>query len=171
MRIFVIFAMLISSVFAGQASASDGKWHKPALLNCEAESSSKSKRSCNRTNFCLSSTTEACSAHVGNTTVLNGREFLLAKCFDEKLRQCLNSMSHSTKRSTNFTNNPDGWDCVLSNGSKTDPDHCRRTNYCLDISGVTCSEKIGPAKHTPEGQGRLIACIKEHERSCFQATR
>lgn len=168
MKILAIIAMLISSMFTGQAIA-ENVWKAPALDNCSAESGAKRKKDCKRMNYCISSSNEGCLAHVGNTGEDQGRSGLLHGCFDRRMHECVGSVRDNSSLSTNLGNNPDAWDCVYNTGKKADPSHCRRVNFCLGSIGVTCNEKIGAKKYTPEGQYKLVECIKTKEIACMRA--
>lgn len=167
MRILAIIAMLMSSMIAGQANA-ENVWKAPALTDCSTESGSRGKKDCKRMNYCISSSTEGCLAHVGDATEGQGRSGLLHGCFDQRMHECVGAVRDSNTRSTNLTNSPDAWDCVYNTGKKADPSHCRRVNYCLGSIGTTCNEKIGSKKYTPEGQYKLVECIKTKEIECMR---
>lgn len=119
MRILAIIAMLMSGLFADHANA-ENEWKPPtSLANCETANNSIEKKECKRFNFCIESSTEACLAYVGNTGEDQHRGGLLHGCFDEKMFQCENAVVYeSTSRSTNFSNNPDAWDCIYNPGKK-----------------------------------------------------
>lgn len=159
-------------MFASQAMAAN-VWEAPPLTNCETDSGSNGKKDCERTNYCLSSSTEACLAHVGNTGEDQGRSGLLHGCFEEKMHICLGSVRDSSTRSTNLNDNPDAWDCITNPGKATQgkatPSDCRRVNFCLGSASTTCSEQIGSAKYTQEGQYKMAQCVHNKEIECMRA--
>jgi len=172
MRIFVIIAMLMASMFTGQAIA-ENVWKAPALDDCSAVSGAKRKKDCNHINYCISSSNISCLAHVGDTREDQGRSGLLNGCFDKTMHQCVAAADHSSTLSTNLANNPDAWDCITNPGTatqgKASPDRCRMVNFCLGSAGTTCSDKIGPAKYTDKGQYDMAVCVQETEIACMRA--
>ena len=171
MRIIAIITMLMSGLLADQATA-ENVWKPPALTDCSTESGSRGEKDCKRMNYCVSSSTEACYAHVGNIGEDQGRSGLLNGCWDNKMMQCLQAVEQSDTASTNVTNSPDAWDCIFNPGKptqrKADPSDCRRVNFCLGSASTTCSEKIGAAKYTPEGQYKMAGCVQEKEIACMR---
>jgi len=166
MRLIFAFMVVLASLVAGPSFA-ENTWQKPALSDC-GPNAKVANRQCFEANFCLDATTDACLAHVGKTTEDQGRSPLLAQCFDRKMRQCLLAVMQSDTAPTNVTKSPDGWDCINSDGGKSDLTYCRRTNYCLDTAGMVCSNKVGAEKYTLKGQEALVTCIKETEMACMR---
>lgn len=163
---FIIAAMVMTAFCLGAAQAQQGQWQKPELMDC---ATSKNKK-CKQINYCLSSITDSCAAHVGGAAQQHGGQFLLHKCFDEKMVECLKAVAPGAKkRSTNPTDNPQGWDCIMSDGSKADDQYCRNVNYCFDSTAMSCAEKIGARRYTPEGQYELLVCNKEKQIGCMRA--
>ncbi len=171
MRILAIIAMLISSMFTGQAIA-ENVWKAPALDNCSAENGASAKKDCKRMNYCISSSNEGCLAHVGNIGEDQGRSGLLHGCFDRRMHECVGSVRDNNSLSTNLGNNPDAWDCITNPGKATQgkatPSDCRRVNFCLGSASTTCSEKIGSAKYTDKGQYEMAKCVQEKEVACMR---
>lgn len=175
MRTFIIVVMLMSGMFTGQAIADKGAWWDRATKqkNCETNSGSRGKKDCNHMNFCKSSSAEACLAYVGDTSEDQGRLGLLNKCLFDRMRQCVGSARHSSKRSTNIANNPDPWDCITNPGKatqgKASPDKCRKVNFCLGRASTTCSDQIGAKKYTDEGRRLMFECVHPKEVECMRA--
>lgn len=162
----LILALVSAAIFTGAVHAEQGKWQKPELMNCKTNDDP----ACKQINYCLSSITDSCTAHVGDAAEQYGGQFLLHKCFDEKMLECMRAVvPDSEAKSTNPTDNPQAWDCIMSDGSRAEDQYCRNVNYCYDSTAMSCAEKIGPRRYTPEGQEELFVCNKEAQIGCMRA--
>jgi len=161
--------MVLIAFGAGAATATDGQWHKPELADCTGKNGG-AKQQCDQTNHCLSSVTDSCDAHVGTRKTEEGGQFLLAKCFEERMLECMRAVRPGDNAaSTNPTDNPSAWDCIMSDGSRASNTRCRNVNYCFDSGARACSEKIGARKYTPQGQHEMMGCNQEKQIACLRA--
>lgn len=163
---FLIAAVVTAAFLSVTAYAQQGRWQAPELMDCKTSSDPE----CKKINYCLSSVTNACRAHVGGAAEQHGGQFLLHKCFDERMFECLGAVVPGNgSTSTNPTDNPQGWDCIMNDGSRAEDQYCRNVNYCFDSTAMSCAEKIGARRYTPEGQEELFVCNKQAQIGCMRA--
>lgn len=167
----IITATLLMVIMCmGGAQAADGQWEKPPLDDCSNITAAQTKNRCERMNYCVNSTTDACSVHVGDQKDKYGGQFLLEKCFQERMHVCVGALDNNNNHgSTNVTDNPQAWDCMMSDGSRASDTYCRDVNYCFDAGARECSERIGARKYTPAGQGEMMGCNQEKQLTCLRA--
>lgn len=162
----LIAAVVTAALLSVTAHAQQGTWQAPELMDCTTSGDS----ACKQINYCLSSITDSCRAHVGDAAEEHGGQFLLHKCFDEKMMECMGAVVPGAgSSSTNPTDNPQAWDCIMSDGSRAEDQYCRNVNYCFDSTAMTCAEKIGARRYTPEGREDLFICNKEAQIGCMRA--
>lgn len=162
---FIFWTLLTVSLGLGSAFAANGKWEPPKLSQCKA-----GDHDCKTTNYCLSSSTEGCIAHVGDRANQDGGQYSLNRCFDERMLECMKVVfSQDGDMSTNPTDNPDPWNCKWSNtAGKASDKHCRIVNYCLDTGAQICSEQIGSNKYKPDGKEKMYECSVKKEIACMR---